>query len=276
MTPVMWSYRSSASAEAEGEVYRLSDRTVIGTGELIREIGRSGVIVVGEVHDDVVHHRLQLFLLRALKAAGTPITVGFEMFPKDAKSVLDRWVAGKMTEKEFIPLFEKYWRFPWPLYADILRFVRDNRVPSLGLNIPQGISRKVVQSGFSSLTDDELRQLPPGLTCNVTGQYREFIRQVFSFHSREGEDFEYFCEAQLLWDKSMAWYIVDYRKKHPERTLVVLTGLTHAWKRGIPDRIKEYSAESSFVVLFPAVPRQVSPWNVSSEDADYVLLPGAF
>jgi uncharacterized iron-regulated protein len=264
------------SARESGKVYRLSDSSLIDKRELIAEVRKTRIIVVGEIHDSEAHHHLQLSLLKALHDAGVPIAVAFEMFPRDGQATLDRWVSGRLPEDDLVQFYEEFWRFPWSLYRDILLFVRDNRIPALGLNIPQSISRKVVESGFSSLTSEELRQLPPSLTCNVTGEYRDFIRRVYSYHAHEGQEFTNFCEAQLLWDKAMAWYLVDYVKQHPRRTVVVLTGLTHAWKPGIPDRIREFSASSPFAVLLPQVPDAVEPGDLSADDADYIVPYGTF
>ena len=52
-------------------------------------------------------------------------------------------------------------------------------------------------------------------------------------------NFTNFCEAQLVWDKAMAVHALGYVKKNPDRIMVLLAGTGHAWKKGIPERIKE-------------------------------------
>jgi uncharacterized iron-regulated protein len=159
----------------------------------------------------------------------------------------------------------------WPLFRPFL-YARDHDIPLLALNIPQDISQKVRQSGFSSLTDKELKQLPPGLSCSVDGKYMKFIRKAFAYHNNDDKAFVNFCEAQLLWDKSMAWYLLDYLGKHPGRKVVVITGITHAWKRGIPDQLRQLLGESNYRVLLPEIPGAIEPGSITSDDADYIFL----
>jgi len=252
--------------------YRVSDGKAIDFEKLIEEISKADIIFTGEIHDSERHHRLQVETIRRLSEEGLPIAVGLEMFPKESQATLDRWVAGAVPLDDFMRFYEKHWSQSWPLYRDIFLYARDNRIPLLALNIPQDISQKVRQSGFSSLTDKELKQLPPGLSCSVDGKYMKFIRKAFAYHNNDDKAFVNFCEAQLLWDKSMAWYLLDYLGKHPGRKVVVITGITHAWKRGIPDQLRQLPGESNYRVLLPEIPGAIEPGSITSEDADYIFL----
>ncbi len=75
----------------------------------------------------------------------------------------------------------------------------------------------------------------------------------------------------MVWDKAMAWHLIEYRKEHPGDTVVVLAGVGHAWKRGIPEQVTRLAKIDSLSVL-PVVPDQVEPDSVTERDADYVLL----
>ena len=69
------------------------------------------------------------------------------------------------------------------------------------------------------------------------------------------KEFVNFCEAQMVWDKSMAWHLMGYLKKNPDTTMVVLAGVGHAWKRGISEQLDERrSPTGSF---FPVIPDQI-------------------
>lgn len=239
---------------------------------MINEVGKADVILVGELHDNERHHRLQLKTVEGLLDNGLRVAIGLEMFPTEAQEQLDRWVAGSVPLDEFIAFYQKHWSQPWPLYRDIFLYARDKNIPLLALNIPSEISQKVRRSGFSSLTDGELKQLPPGLVCNVDDRYMQFIRKAFAMHTNDDKAFLNFCEAQLLWDKSMAWYILEHMRKHPGARIVVITGISHAWKMGIPEQIRQLSAGAHYRVLLPEVTGAVEPGTLSTEEADYLLL----
>jgi uncharacterized iron-regulated protein len=100
----------------------------------------------------------------------------------------------------------------------------------------------------------------------------DFIKKAYADHAGHVDKrFLNFCEAQMVWDKSMAWHLVAYIKKHPGRTVIVLAGVGHAWKRGIPEQITRES-KYSLSVIMPLVPDQIEPGSVTIQDADYVML----
>jgi len=259
-------------AAEQSPVLRISDGKVISHAEMIAEIRGEDIIFSGEIHNNPHHHRLQLETIIALTDAGVPVAVGFEMFPKEEQAALDRWTDGSMSLEEFKTFYQKHWTLPWTLYEDIFSFIREKRLPAIALNIPSDIVQTVSKSGFLSLTDEQLKRLPPGLGCNVDEQYREFIRRVYMLHKMKGKEFTYFCEKQLLWDKSMAWYLLEYRGKHPQRVVVVIAGLSHAWKNGIPAQVRQYSPTIRYVVLLPEVPGLLERGKTTREDSDYIGL----
>jgi len=239
---------------------------------MIEDLRKATLVFVGETHDNELHHRLQLEIIRDLYSAKAPIAVGMEMFTASSQEYLNSWIAGKINPDDFIRVYYKNWGFPWPVYRDILLYVRDNKIPTIGLNIPPEISRKVASSGFSSLSKEEREKLPPETGCAVDEHYMKFIKRAYAMHGHGGKQFLHFCEAQLLWDQVMAVNLVEFLRKNPGRMVVVLTGNGHAWKRGIPEQVRMLSSKISYRVALPDVPGSTDPANISVEDADYILL----
>jgi uncharacterized iron-regulated protein len=256
---------------AETGVLRVNDGKVITFDQMIEEVKRVNIIFVGEVHDIVDHHKAELAIIRALHEADTPTAVGLEMFRSDSQDALDSWVRRKTSLEQFLPAYYDNWRMPWPLYRDIFWYARDHDIPLIGLNIPDRIAKKVAQQGFASLTEADKKQLPTGISCNVDATYMEFIRRAYTDHTRQERQFVNFCEAQMVWDTSMARHLVEYLKKNRGRTVVVLSGVGHSWKRGIPEQV---AMESKFTyrVILPLIPDQIEKRTVTMKDADYVLL----
>ena len=252
-------------------VIRLSDGTAISFSEMIGELRGIDFIFVGELHDDMTSHELQLQVIKALHTGEIPLTVGFEMFQAGSQPELDRWLAGDMGTEEFARLYYRNWGLPWPYYRDIFLYLQKEKIPMLGLNIPPTISQKVAARGVASLNEEELAELPPGLSCDVSPRYREYIRQVFSAHAGdEGESFQNFCEAQVLWDKTMAWHLVQNRKGQRAST-VVLCGMIHALKQGIPIQVREMEENATIRVIVPQTPG-IDIRMLNSNLADYLVL----
>ncbi|MCM2358692.1 MAG: ChaN family lipoprotein [Geobacteraceae bacterium] len=251
-------------------VLRLSDGRVIGFARMIEELKGARLIFVGENHDQPEHHQAQLEIIKALRRAGVPLAIGMEMFTSGSQGELDRWVVGRLSLDEMVRLYYREWRMPWPLYRDILLYARDQRIPLIALNVPRSISRKVSRQGFAALTQEERKQLPSGVTCSVDPAYREFIRRAYAEHGRNENSFVHFCEAQMLWNKSMARHLQQYLALSSRATVVVLAGAGHAMKGGIPEELSRDSGYRYRVILpeFPGLDRR----TVTGRDADYLLL----
>jgi len=253
------------------EVFRVRDRATMPFEKMLPDLQAADIIYVGELHHIEAHHRLGLDIIKALHESDLPLAVGIEMFRAEEQAVLDAWIDGTLSLDRFIRSYADNWTLPWTFYDDIFLYAREHRIPLVGLNIPDEISTTVARSGFAALPEAQRKRLPPGMSCNVDPKYREFVRQAYAGHSAHGgRQFEHFCEAQMVWDKSMAWHLLRYRVANPGVKLIVLAGLGHAWRRGIPEQASLISKATTQVVL-PVVPGQLAPQNATPADADYLL-----
>jgi uncharacterized iron-regulated protein len=258
-------------SSTDRHIIRLSDREMTSFKGMVEELSSARTIYIGERHDNPAHHKTQLDIIKALREKGEHLAIGLEMFRKDNQKILDEWVAGKITEDRFIPVFLENWGFGWDLYRDIFLYAREHRIPLVGLNVPHEITRKVGKTGFASLTDEEQRKLPPGITCELDQQYMDLLVRIFLYKKNTDRSFYYFCEAQVLWDQAMAWYLAEYRKDNPGKTVIVLSGSIHAWKYGIPKHEKRYISGEQRVII-PDLP--VDPATINVNDADYLVIQG--
>lgn len=273
---LLWLGCLTVGAWAQGEHYplilRLSDRALIGLSKLITELRGARVVLVGELHEEPAHHRAQLSVLRSLRDSKVPVAIGMEMFRQDAQQELDRWSRGEMTEEEMAQLLREHWPgTSWVLYREILLFARDRRIPIVGLNLPREMTQKVAREGYGALPED-VRQGLGEISCDVDEVHRTFLGWAFQDHEGHTErSFEHFCQAQVLWDTAMAEGILKFLDGHPDRTIVVLTGVGHAWNRGIPRRI---SAKSDLLyrVVIPETQDRLRTDPLGPEDADYIWL----
>lgn len=247
-----------------------------GTGEVLSfaevagDLASVPLIFVGELHDRRSHHRAQLRVLEALHERGGAIAIGLEMFHQGHQEDLDRWVGRTLSVEEFLPVYYHNWSLPWALYRDIFLFARESGLPMVALNASPEITRQVAAHGFDSLSPDQLARLP-GVSCNVDAEYEEFIRQSHGRHGEGGARFTNFCEAQMVWDSVMSAEAVRFLEENPGRTLVVLAGSGHSWKRGIPAQVRQRSSLPLRTVL-PEVEGRLTRNEATEEDTDYLWL----
>jgi uncharacterized iron-regulated protein len=234
------------------------------------ELKQKKIILVGEHHTNESHHRAQLAIIQYLHEAGMPLAVGVEMFRSESQPILDQWYQGTLDEKDFQKAYFDNWGYPWPLYAQIFEYARSKKIPLIGLNIPREVTQKVARGGFNSLSKKEKRMLPV-VECNVGAEYMAFIKRAYGAHAHGQMNFDNFCEAQLVWDKVMAIHAQRYLDSNPDRVMIILAGTGHAWKKGIPEQIRQLSS-LPYAVILPQVPDAIEKTTISTKDADYLVL----
>ena len=253
----------------QNKILRVSDGAITTLPEVIEDLEEVQILFVGELHDVKRHHDAQLQIIRSMHEIGMPIAIGLEMFQAEYQMVLDKWVQGTLAEDAFIKAYYANWQFPWPLYRDIFLYAREHAIPLLGLNVNPKIVRQVARHGFASLSKEQLRKLP-GVSCNINPEYQAFIRRALRIH-QSGKTFHNFCEAQMVWDTTMAWNLVKFLKSSPDYFVVVLAGGGHSWKLGIPDQVRNNS-NIPFKVILPEVGATSTRATISTNETDYLWL----
>ena len=251
-------------------VLRVNDRQEIAFGRMIEELRGIRLILIGEEHDRLKDHWFQLKAIKALKDGGIPLAIGLEMFTADNQRDLDNWIAGKMDEEEFAGRFQHNWNVPWPMYRHIFIYARQHAIPLVGLNVAREITRKVAREGFAALTPGERKELPEAITCDVDAAYMTLVRRAFAAHGQGDKLFVRFCEAQMIWNKAMAWRLEEYMRGNPGRTVVVMTGKGHAMKPGIPREIRNDGAVQYRVIL--PEDEIFKRGSVTVADTDYLFM----
>ncbi|MBF0630082.1 MAG: ChaN family lipoprotein [Magnetococcales bacterium] len=237
-----------------GEIVWLAQGRRLEQGALMSELARHRIILVGETHDDPGHHEVQKAVLTAMLERGGEVALAMEMFPRHLQPVLDRWIAGGMTETEFLDAVTWYftWGFDAELYLPLLRLARTHRIPLVAMNIDRTIVSQVRTRGLEQLEDAVKKELPT--LAPAVPEYRERLQEVFDSHpmmSRAG-NLEYFIDAQRLWDGVMARAIAQWVQRHPRGRIVALAGSGHLlMKHGIPHQLAAMGLEKETVTLLP-------------------------
>ena len=259
-----------AKKNTEPHIYDIQYGRATPISEVIPALKQNRIVIVGEHHNTKSHHEAQMDVIRTLKEAGIQVAVGLEMFRSDSQQALDRWVAGDIAESEFEEIFYDNWGYSWENYRVIFDYARKEKLPMIGLNVPRDITRQVASRGFASLSEAQKGKLS-NIACRVDKEYMEYIKKAYGGHAHGQLNFTYFCEAQLVWDAVMAVNALDYLRKNPNASVVILTGTGHAQKNAIPRQIRERS-EIEYAVILPEVKGLIDAETVDKSDADYIML----
>lgn len=228
-----------ARAPEIGDIIHTRTGHYVNQQQMLSSLVGYPLVYVGELHDNPASHRLQVEILKALQASHPgKVALGMEMFNNEQQVALDRWVAGELSEKEFLResrWFEN-WKTDFELYRELLEFARDQQIPVIGLNIPRALGRKVSMTPLDQLDPEVKEQLPE---MDMSDPYqRQMIEEIFGAHAAGGSMVESFFRRQTLWDEAMAEAVANYMQEDPGRHMIIAAGGWHVnYGFGIPRRV---------------------------------------
>jgi len=239
---------------------------------VIARAATQSAVLLGEMHESFEHHRWQAQTLAALHAARPDMVIGFEMFPRRAQKALDRWVAGEISETEFLAVTD--WRNVWGFnpdpYLPLFHFARINRIPMVALNVDERLRREAAAKGFEGIAESEREGVTRPAAPSTA--YLDYLLPIYREHDRGGgkrpgagrddPDFQRFVESQQLWDRAMAQAIHSALAR-PKRPLVVgIMGSGHVVHGyGVPHQLRDLGIADVTVLL---------PWDRGADCRELV------
>jgi uncharacterized iron-regulated protein len=216
--------------------------TPVAPRNVLDRLTAQQVVLLGEKHDREIDHRWQLGVMNELHKRRPDMAIGFEMFPRRLQPVLDRWVAGELSEAEFLKQAQwgEVWDSDAQLYLPLFQFARQHRLPMLALNVERSLVRQTGERGWEAVPEAKRegvsRPAPP------VAAYRDMLKGIFEGHAaRKNDDsrFDRFVEAQALWDRAMAEAIAAHLRSNPQRLVVAIVGAGHIQHGyGVPHQLK--------------------------------------
>ncbi|MDT8287951.1 MAG: ChaN family lipoprotein, partial [Elusimicrobiales bacterium] len=217
-----------------------------GPGAFAEMIAASDVVYVGESHDQKFAHLAQLEALKILASARkNKVAVGFEMLNSGLQPVLEKYAAGKISEKEFLESadWKKEWGFDFGLYKPLFDYIRKNKLKAAALNVPRAVIKKIARGGMGSLSPGEKRTLPEKVEINRDPLYVSYLRSTYGGHGDNPMakviTWDNYLLSMAAWNEGMADSAVKAMKKHKGYAMLVVAGNGHiVYNAGIPFSIK--------------------------------------
>lgn len=226
---------------------------------LLGRMAMKQVVLLGETHDRFDIHRWQLHVCAGLFALRPDIAIGFEMFPRRAQPVLDRWVAGELDVPSFLAESEwdTVWRFDPQLYLPIFEFCRQFRLPMLALNCERSLVTRVGKDGWDAIPEAERDGLTPARPASEAHREHLFgltggIRPNREAQSGMDPAFDRFVRAQQTWDRAFACNIARHLDRPTPPLVIGIIGRGHMEHgHGTPFQLDDLGI-SDCAVLLPA------------------------
>lgn len=195
--------------------------------------------LLGEVHDNPLHHQQRLAVLQRAVQAGWRPTVAMEQFDRERQADLDR--ARRERPGDAQHLIDQAAGSPggwdWALYRPLLAWVLEAGLPLRAANLSMGDTRQVVRGGLAAVfPPDERaalgldRSVPPAVQA-------EHEREIDRGHcgALPAKAWPAMARAQQARDAVMAAVVARAAAESPTQGVVLLAGNGHVRRDlGVP------------------------------------------
>jgi len=174
--------------------------------QLVQQSKSADCILFGEYHDNPITHWLQLELTKTVQSNN--LVLGFEMFESDQQNVLDAYLQGRLTDKQFKDSC-RLWPNYETDYRPLLDLAKSKGIPCVASNVKRKYASLLFKKGRSALdtlSADEKQQFAP-LDFKIDSTLSQYVEvRKMGGHELGGN----MMEAQAFKDATMAMHILKY------------------------------------------------------------------
>lgn len=231
--------------------------------ELAEKALEYDVVFFGELHDDEFLHQLEYELLKEMHAIYPDLIISMEMFERDVQPEVDDYLAGKMSEEEFI-LASRAWPNYIPDYKLIVDFAKEHQLTLVAANIPRRYAAMINKQGMNaldSLTVEEKKYVAKKHIV-FDDEYKERFINIMKRNMAHMPnnpmsmkmDIDLLYAAQCIKDDTMAESILQYQRIPPRRKVLHFNGDFHSRKHlGTVQKIQVLEPMLKIAVIAPVV-----------------------
>lgn len=232
-----------------GTIWSSATEERIDRSELFALATAAPFLLIGELHDNEDHHRLQAELIRIAGAGDTPLTVAFEMIDVEHESGLadlDLSTANPEDVAAAVAWSENWGHFD--RYQSIVAAALESGVAIAAANIPRSRARALVRQGLSALEPDlagRLRLDTP-LPEPLHAALLQELRRAHCGHPMPQAMVEGMVFAQRARDAMMATRLIELAENGGERVILIAGNGHVRHDRGVPWELarRQVSTES--------------------------------
>ncbi len=130
------------------EIMRVATGEALSAQTLVGILHSSDVVLLGELHDNPIHHQARGELIAALARSGlVAITIVAEHLPAGSRVAFQD---ATLPALEAAGFEKKSWG--WPLYAPLFDAIRQAGLPLVGGNLAKGVSKDIVKNRQQAFT----------------------------------------------------------------------------------------------------------------------------
>ncbi|MCZ4245735.1 ChaN family lipoprotein [Pedobacter punctiformis] len=256
------------------KIYDVKKHQIITLENIVSDMAKADVLFFGEDHNDSIGHYLEAELFKKLNEKYPKQTaLTMEMFHTDVQPVINEYIAGSISEKNFIKESRAWGNYKD--YKPMIEYAKQNNLTVIGANAATRYSNAVTKDGLSalkSLPKTSVQFLPPLPIDTAEGRYNEKFIETLGGHSMGTMKI---YQTQNLWDATMAWSIAKFLKENKGFKVLQLNGRFHSdEKLGTAAKLQKYAPKLRTLNIssFSDAGFDHPDWNKFSNLGDYIIL----
>jgi len=209
------------------KIYDVKKQKTISIDDIVTDMESADVLFFGEDHNDSVGHYLEAEIFKKISSRYPQKTaLSLEMFPTDVQPELDEYLAGLISEKNFIKEARAWGNYKD--YKPLIEYAKQNKLRVIAANAATRYSNAVAMGGLKVLENFpkiSFNFLPPLPIDTAQGRYYEKFNETLGGHSMGSMKI---YQTQNLWDATMAWSINKFVKANKGIKVMQLNGRFHS------------------------------------------------
>jgi uncharacterized iron-regulated protein len=273
-------------------VYDTKAKQFVSFPEFAKVVATKDLVFFGEQHDDPATHAAEMAVLAAIGERRTPVVLALEMFERDVQPLVDQYLAGRISEENFLAGSRPWDRYVTD-YRPMIELARVHGWTVVAANVPRRLATGVSRAGLTmldTLNAADKKFVAREHRCPKDAYYDKFAETMKGHGAGGGPPTasdaammasmtDKFYQAQCVKDEAMGEAIADAWKKAPKGALVFqVDGAFHSdFGLGTAERARRRAPEASSVVI-TAVPVKDLAKAQAGDDAkkaDYLIFTRA-
>ena len=198
-----------------GKVWDVAAGRFVDPAAVIERATDARFVLLGEIHDNKEHHRIQSMIVDAMVKNGRKPALVMEQFDVEQQKQLNAIVQGDGTREEKLRELSKLMRqgWNWPLYQPMVASALQQKLPLVAANLSREAVREAARNGFQALGMDEEARLALDSTWTPE-RNRQLAQEIAAGHCGKVPEhmLEAITKSQRARDAVMADKMLMVRK----------------------------------------------------------------
>lgn len=235
-------------------IWRTADDRFVSESTLLAVLSGARFVLIGEKHDNPVHHRVQAHLVARLVATGRRPSLVFEMLTASQQPAIDAYLAAHPHDASGLGAAVDWDSSGWPdwaLYRPIVEAGLRAETPVLAGGLDRDSIHIIARSGAEAIGEGRVRALR--LDEPIPAAMRADMRdEIYASHCKQLPEsmLDPMVSVTLAKDAVMAEHLIQGAGQPGRDSAILIAGDGHVRAdRGVPWHLRKLAPDASIVTV---------------------------